>query len=141
MTINQVMNNRVMDPIERTKWTTALRSGQFQQGRKYLKCDGYCCLGVASVAVDNIEPAVDAKMLPDQHFGLGTKLQLALGLVNDGSSEENISDYFSEAGYNTIPKVTTYSYGDGTQVFQSITVNPMVRADFNSIADWIDENL
>ncbi|MDF2435309.1 MAG: hypothetical protein JWP44_4940, partial [Mucilaginibacter sp.] len=61
--------------------------------------------------------------------------------VNDGSSEENISDYFSEAGYNTIPKVTTYSYGDGTQVFQSITVNPMVRADFNSIADWIDENL
>lgn len=33
----------------RTKWVAALRSGEFPQGRRYLRTtdDQYCCLGVA----------------------------------------------------------------------------------------------
>ena len=36
-----------MNPQIKQKWVNALRSGDYQQGRNYLRTDnGFCCLGV-----------------------------------------------------------------------------------------------
>ena len=36
-----------MNPQIKQKWVSALRSGDYQQGRNYLRTDnGFCCLGV-----------------------------------------------------------------------------------------------
>jgi len=36
-----------MNPQIKQKWVSALRSGDYQQGRSYLRTDnGFCCLGV-----------------------------------------------------------------------------------------------
>jgi hypothetical protein len=36
-----------MNPAIKTQWVAALRSGEYQQGRNFLRTDeGFCCLGV-----------------------------------------------------------------------------------------------
>lgn len=51
-----------MDPVIKTKWQVALRSGKYQQTKKRLRGDtGHCCLGVlCELAVQEgvIAPAV-----------------------------------------------------------------------------------
>lgn len=44
-----------MDPKVKSLWTAALRSGEYQQAKGYLRTDdGYCCLGVlCDIAVKN----------------------------------------------------------------------------------------
>ena len=51
-----------MDTELKKKWVAALRSGQYQQGKGYLKKDGrYCCLGVlcSVLGVEPVEPVYD----------------------------------------------------------------------------------
>lgn len=60
------MTNDVKMDIElKTRWLTALRSGEYQQGRGYLcranpitQVTAYCCLGVLAA----IEPSIAAKV-------------------------------------------------------------------------------
>lgn len=137
---------RIMIPEERIQWTTALRSGKLKQGRRVLGnrlVNGefrFCCLGVAAHTIDDIpvsgfgkQSFLFSEKSEDQNFntyGLSNQLQKALACANDGSSSvEAIEQVFLDAGYNTTPVLyTEYSSGKS-------------RATFESIADWIDENL
>jgi hypothetical protein len=44
---NQRFPEEMLPKSLKDAWVAALRSGAYQQGQQYLKCDGkYCCLGV-----------------------------------------------------------------------------------------------
>lgn len=136
---------RVMLPEDRLKWTTALRSPEFKQGiRRLYTFEGtFCCLGVAANVIGNVpkDSLVGVSCLDKlfntmdgrlPYYGLPTLTQLALSVVNDGARLDLIADQFRDAGYNTHPALHRVHERSDAQYW---------RADFNSIADWIDENL
>jgi len=46
-----------MNPDIKQRWLTALRSGEYKQGQKYLRRNGeYCCLGVLSEIIKDEVP-------------------------------------------------------------------------------------
>lgn len=85
----------------RKAWTNALESGQYQQGRGYLRKNShgkikYCCLGVLREVVRNrftnikLQKSTDEEILNvDQAFAIGisSRMQDRLALMNDGSPE------------------------------------------------------
>lgn len=53
------VNERPLDAVDRKEWANALRSGHFNQGIETLydrRNDTFCCLGVAAVILDEVEP-------------------------------------------------------------------------------------
>ena len=102
------------------KWIKALRSGDYEQGRNFLRtaADGYCCLGVLCDQLNGQWELDNAKNCyaffsshgddPEELY-LPYNLQEAIGVP--------IDDEMSLAGMNddSVP--------------------------FNEIADWIEENL
>lgn len=104
-----------MNPQLKERWLTALRSGEYKQGRECLRCsdgDKYCCLGVLADVYNPslwigvtccgyeygylMESATDS--LPDkvaQTVGLDTDTQVELIKMNDddGKSFLEIADH------------------------------------------------
>jgi hypothetical protein len=80
-----------MDPVLKEKWITALRSGEFRQGREVLKRDGtYCCLGVlAEIAAPELlaDPKAGGRLYYPQLAELGVDRQAHEDLMelNDGA--------------------------------------------------------
>lgn len=53
------VDERPLDDIDRKKWANALRSGNYIQGIETLydrRDDAFCCLGVAAIVLDEVEP-------------------------------------------------------------------------------------
>lgn len=134
------MMAKVMNTKDKKKWTTALRSGHFEQGEGKLfnkLNETYCCLGVAQCVLTEKTPKKGDVYIPRniaKRFGLSPDLQAALAVANDGHNNygEPVRNYvraaFTDAGYTSIPKdVAKKSY--------------KYRSSFKHIADWIDENL
>lgn len=111
-----------MNPLQKAKWTSALRSGKYKKGTGGLiNEDGnaYCCLGVAQCVLGKRQPLYGHDFLADNRFGLSEPLQHALASANDGG----LSDEFRELGVPQ-PRLS----GNG-------------KASFNALANWIDKYL
>lgn len=90
-----------MTLAERTKWTDALRSGNYQQGKAWLQKYGqFCCLGVLcevkKVPFDAFNSTYDfggqkfSSVLPINWCGLWTSEQETLTKMNDGHDIANV---------------------------------------------------
>lgn len=107
-----------MDAELKTKWVAALRSGKYEQGRGQLRTinDLYCCLGVLGdlMLPNGWEPHPSGK---------------GIGFTLNGS-------------YSMLPvelnTVADLYYGDERTL---VGLNDVEGADFNRIADYIEEKL
>jgi hypothetical protein len=84
-----------MNPEIRARWTAALRSGEYRQGRNYLRRnDRFCCLGVlcdlaekAGVAIRDPHPAGDGSYTYGANCGtLPREVFLWAGLAESSPS-------------------------------------------------------
>ena len=73
-----------LNPEFKAKWIAALRSGEFEQGTKYLRTNGdrFCCLGVAAhlLAPDEWEDSYPAWLIRGSECALPTALCVEVGL-------------------------------------------------------------
>lgn len=102
------------------KWIAALRSGEYEQGRNYLRTGTgkYCCLGVLCNLIDPTKWDRD---------------------VNN-SLESTPYDYDGSIGYPS-PKTIKVSGLDDGYCDILTGMNDVSKLSFNQIADWIEENL
>lgn len=117
-----------MDAELKAKWTAALRSGEFRQGRNALKSDDgrFCCLGVlcqiAGASWDTNEE--------------GDRLALIDGrTVNRIGDEVLAGDFLGVVGFSDEQQRTLHQMNDG----DALSKTP--EHSFAEIADWIDANL
>jgi hypothetical protein len=119
-----------MKKSEKDAWVKALRSNEYRQGECYLRsldedgCFNFCCLGVAVSALTGKTPKLNQYSIKPGRFGLSDKLIEALALANDGCYQNFVMEKFKEAGFNTMP-----------------VQDKGGQASFESIANWIEENL
>lgn len=123
----------------KTEWSTALRSGKYEQGSDELctvtENDSFefCCLGVGGLIIDKMSTSElrgkiclpvseDPKTLASK---LSDEIQIALSMANDGGNRIEILIAFRTAGYKSTPRL--YKQNN--------------KATFKTIADWIDKNL
>lgn len=112
-----------MDAERKAKWCTALRSGEYKQGKGFLKTlDGeYCCLGVLAELDGQLEaPDYDTANPAFGHFA--TKYHL--------KGRINITVYHGLQNSELSEKETT----------TLVDMNDD-DASFPEIADWIEANL
>lgn len=113
-----------LDPAFKTKVTTALRSGNYQQGRSMLynaREDTYCCLGVVG-AICGV-PLREMNGIP-----------MLDSLMEEG---KRIS-----TNYDIPRQFTDRDAANGiTPVGALVDLNDNQSKSFNQIADWIDINL
>lgn len=128
------MNKEVKD-----QWVTALRSGEYEQGRSQLQTsDGkFCCLGVlceVAVKAGVLKPPVK-----DEH-----------GNVHYGPEDDTNTAYppkvvLDWANLDQSPNVPFKhpDWNDGTYHSKAplTAINDAEKADFNGIADLIEEHL
>jgi hypothetical protein len=112
----------------KAKWLAALRSGEYKQGRKFLKKNGsYCCLGVLCDVVDPTKWNDDY----DYDYGLGVK---------------GVSAYDGVSG--TLPfrirEATGFPREDNTGRWAAgvlVEMNDEGQYSFAEIANYIEEHL
>lgn len=97
-----------LNPEQKEKWLTALRSGEYQQGSNKLRTDDgkYCCLGVFAVCNNiPIDKSGIAILLNNEYQGYGLFNELmgedtvdVLWKMNDkaGKSFLEIADYIEQ---------------------------------------------
>ena len=111
-----------MNPQIKQKWVSALRSGEYQQGRNYLRTDnGFCCLGV----------------LCDLYI---KENQLEWDLTNNGHN-----DYMFQDMVGCLP-VSVKEWADLDNPHVNVGESTLVRLNdsgstFEQIADVIEEQL
>jgi hypothetical protein len=106
-----------MNPEIKEKWVTALRSGEYKQGQDRLKKgDQFCCLGV----------------LCDLH---AKETGRSWAPLKNCAGDEYLRAY-------TIPPFTVCKWADYNPAYNDkiTTLNDIEKADFNKIADFIEEN-
>lgn len=127
-----------IDPTLKSQWVHALRSGKYPQGQgallQYTQKDtemrsavGYCCLGVACVAV-----------LDGELNATGDEFSAA-----DGRYFDSEGLHFVE-GTDYADSYSEYLLGmDEAAAAHLIDMNDNEEtpSDFNTIADWIEANL
>ena len=112
-----------MNPQIKQKWVSALRSGDYQQGRNYLRTDnGFCCLGV----------------LCDLY---GKENNVEWNFVNNGHNYEfeefesylpsSVRKWAGVEGYN-------FLVNNGTETLSELNDT---GSTFEQIADFIEEHL
>lgn len=110
----------------RQKWTAALRSGDYLQGKHTLKteADKYCCLGVACdlAAREGVLDAFDQAATPVK------SVQDWLGLHDDCGTTTDGHEYGPAHDDD----------GDVSQAHALTELNDEADWDFNQIADLID---
>lgn len=123
-----------MNALVKHKWIHALRSGEYKQGRKILKCERnggleYCCLGVLSDL--HAKETGNGAWYPD-HKPFETQFA-----------------YFAEGtdGACTPPDAVVRWAGLDSNTSNDSTIGNLVRlnddsrSSFSEIADWIEDNL
>ncbi len=122
-----------LKPEFKAKWVAALRSGEYQQGKRALNPQEghYCCLGVACVVNGNAlvrqDPA--SQSLPPNYFKLG------LPLLHEACEWWEVLPYPER--HLDSPRVRI-----GKRWRRLTELNDDVRGyDFNKIADLIEEQL
>lgn len=106
------------------KWITALRSGDYEQGKSALKSENkYCCLGVACAINGFTELGKAQFIAPNNTFGI---------TANNGTKDINKI-------IKSIPKLLI---GNEKNHFVEL-VTDMNDNDksFEEIADWIEQNV
>ena len=114
-------------PIDiKQKWVAALRSGDYKQGRGYLRTidNEYCSLGVLCDLSD--VAWVECALFYTLPSGRS-------GSVNSGDIDATVYDVLSQY-VDMFDRVCRLSY-------HFITMNDKKRLSFEQIADWIDVNL
>lgn len=100
-----------MDANLKAKWIEALRSGEYEQGRGSLKCDGkFCCLGVAldiqgatwdfgTAILDGVETS--PLSTPEERLLGGLPMFTAASLIsmNDGTDGKTEHSFAEIADY------------------------------------------
>jgi hypothetical protein len=136
----------VMDTKVKALWTAALRSGEYEQTKGYLRTDeGYCCLGVlCEIAVANkVIPAPERVEPADAMPGYGADEPVFVYTDEDSASyltlPESVMHWAGLDDFN--PQVTlTDEYGAMRKVVVS-ELNDSMSRDFDFIADRIDADL
>jgi hypothetical protein len=110
-----------MNPVAKGLWLTALRSGEYEQGKHYLNLNGkLCCLGVLSE--EAIKSGVVVKREQDQ----------------DGGPYH----YDGQSAYPPRPVYEWAGFGEHVGVDTKLAnMNDEYDKTFLEIADWIEENL
>lgn len=116
-----------MDPVLKTEWLAALRSGKYMQGRGFLRTgkDEFCCLGVLCDIVDKKNGTSEWKLkkkaasysFMDMTTNLPERLEIATGVAYHG-------------GFMTIEKK-----------LNSLAAHNDDGKTFAQIADAIEKNL
>ena len=135
---------------ERMKlWTAALRSGEYEQAKGYLKSDdGYCCLGVAcEVAVKN---GLDIETDPESGYKSKTSFSKEDYWENSCLPREVMEWYgLDKTNPTVVYEVTEDEVDEETgEVFEGdelstelSELNDSFGYDFNQLADLIDDQL
>lgn len=138
-----------IDPTIKARWTTALRSGHYAQGRGSLlqyafvsdgrrleghydttAPIGYCCLGVG--ADDCLDGAFSES---------GDEYITTDGTTYDGEGSYYVQDALDDLG-EYVHAHPEYLFGmDHETINHLIDLNDNLDADFNTIADWIEAHL
>lgn len=115
-----------MDHEIKAKWVEALRSGKYKQGKGFLKyhnydlgTDSYCCLGVLCEIL-NVHATYSQQEPESRSIGFGDQYDTA---------------YLPHSVRNRVGLV---NFSDQLNLSQR---NDSGDWDFNSIADYIQENL
>lgn len=131
------------------KWTTALRSGEYQQGSGCLhNNDRYCCLGVACT-ISGIEKSI---ISPNNIY--------ETGYIDDIESEFLTTELLHSFVDNDKGKLFQYivaAFNDGDIIYLKpdfSSINAVIKYDddfvinkdrkiysFEEIADWLEENV
>ncbi len=108
------------------KWLKSLRSGDYEQGRRFL-CfnDNYCCLGVAYHLTHGKDPENQ-----NDHY-LAPADDLIPGIIAGSASNDIVAILTAMNDGNWIQGDNKYMPGAGWDEQQS----------FKQIADWIEKNL
>jgi hypothetical protein len=106
-----------MDTELKQQWLTALRSGEYKQGREFMRCgDAYCALGVLCAISGEIR---FTPIVCDRYPGLYNS--------NCKDSDEGASSWvtkqISDEAYESISSMNDYGY------------------TFRQIADYIEANI
>ena len=119
-----------MNPEIKAKWVAALRSGEYKQGKRYLKSgDTYCCLGVL------------CDIAAQEGLGEWTKP------VDDGYKGREGFVTLKDCKYSVLPIdiiIWANLTGDGNPEIKRHTLtnrNDYMNEDFNKIADVIEKYL
>lgn len=112
----------------RKKWVEALRSGEYKQGRRYLRNSGneFCCLGVLCDLID-----------PERWSSKPTY---------GPSNSERVYGYFDEGYENPNTAILPESLEDlvginGVHYAPDLMAMNDYGKNFREIADWIEEKL
>jgi hypothetical protein len=121
--IKATLKNYKLDPVVKTDWLEALRSGKYIQGHFRLKIPGdetgpecHCAMGVCGEAADR---------LLEENVDLGGGEYLKVYTDKDGKSPFSLD-------YDFIPHEIQYPI---------MNLNDNIRLSFNEIADIIEECL
>jgi len=121
----------MMDPETKVKWTAALRSGDFEQGRQLLRnqANEYCCLGVLAEinGVESVYVPYNPKGCVDPVPGIRGRYRYLFGNGINGASVSTVPDGYCGLTENEIGAL--------------VALNDEKRASFEDIADWIEGNL
>lgn len=147
-----------MRPEEKKRWTDALRSGKYEQGRQVLKTpEGeFCCLGV-KCDIDNVPSEIridvvgsDHDMIPVTHYGVAGDTSYAfiprryeIGLYKEGeqSNPEAEPVLYFNGGTSLFRGWAPATRGNGS-IARLLDINLPTLNDegftFAQIADMID---
>lgn len=120
-----------MNPDVKVEWLTALRDGTREQGTQHLLADGkYCCLGVLCEVAAN-EGVVDSQ--PHDEVWNDDCSHVVVSFDGERTAlPEDVQKWASLALYGNV----SYYTAD-----QSLAWRNDAGESFESIADWIEENL
>lgn len=115
-----------LNPEVKAQWLSALRGGEYSQGKSYLHSSGaYCCLGVLC----EISPITGSQHKDGSHAYDGECTLLPDSVRNwAGFPENNVSGYF-------FVTASVRERLSGSFVFEELGAYSTL-ADLNDLADW-----
>lgn len=143
-----------LKPEVKAKWIAALTSGEYKQGRNWLRTseDGFCCLGVLCDLYAKEHPGfaewgrpsmgrVEFKTV-DNYRGLNYSGQYAPGAVLEWAHVEPIDPADREASFDTVNNAELWVISGGQSVKMSFPgMNDQLEMSFAAIAEVIKEKL
>lgn len=130
-----------MNPEVKAKWLEALRSGEYKQGREYLRRGNYyCCLGVlCDIAVKEgvISENRDGGRLSVSTFGVFGPNQVEGWAVSETSLPQAVVEWAELSDGS--PEVFYEVYEDeGPKSMELVVLNDDERLTFDQIAPLIE---
>lgn len=141
-----------MDQAIKERWVTALRSGEYEQGKGYLRLsdgkgkDHYCCLGVLSelAARDGvIAPATVRSFLGTEQAMTGEVVQMHYGVNPDTGAECETTLPPVVRDWAGLERLDPYVDAEDDDGFPRRTYLSQMNdndTSFGEIADYIEEH-